>query len=75
MGEPEAKVSARRAVVVRSVEKIYNVRLFYVLKPSSEDVVKFGIAGLTGTSSSWGRLHQYIKWRFRSRTARNKDQP
>ena len=31
-----------------------------MLKLSSEDVVKFGIAGLSGGSSSWGRLHQYI---------------
>ena len=39
---------------------LYDMRLFYVLKPVADDVVKFGIAGLTGKSSSWGRLHQYI---------------
>ena len=31
-----------------------------MLKPVADDTVKFGIAGLTGKSSSWGRLHQYI---------------
>jgi len=39
---------------------LYDMRLFYVLKPVADDVVKFGIAGLTGKSSAWGRLHQYI---------------
>ena len=29
-------------------EKIYDYRLFYVLKPNMEDVVKFGIAGTKG---------------------------
>ena len=41
-------------------KKIYNMRLFYVLKPNAEDVVKFGIAGTRGEAGAWGRLHQYI---------------
>jgi len=41
-------------------EKIYDYRLFYVLKPNAEDVVKFGIAGTKGEHGGWGRLHQYI---------------
>lgn len=41
-------------------KKIWNMRLFYVLKPNSESVVKFGIAGTKGDSGAWGRLHQYI---------------
>ena len=41
-------------------KKIYNMRLFYVLKPNAEDVVKFGIAGTRGEAGGWGRLHQYI---------------
>ena len=41
-------------------KKIYDMRLFYVLKPNSEDVVKFGIAGTKGGTGAWGRLHQYI---------------
>jgi len=40
--------------------KLYNTRCFYILKPNSENVVKFGIAGLEGRASAWGRLHQYI---------------
>ena len=36
------------------------MRLFYVLKPNAEDVVKFGIAGTRGEAGAWGRLHQYI---------------
>jgi len=41
-------------------EMLYNMRLFYVLKPNADDVVKFGIAGLDGKSGGWARLHQYI---------------
>ena len=41
-------------------KKIYNLRLFYVLKPNAEEVVKFGIAGTRGEAGAWGRLHQYI---------------
>jgi|TARA_R110000796_G_scaffold16601_2_gene51726 hypothetical protein len=41
-------------------KKISNYRLFYVLKPNAEDVVKFGIAGTKGGEGAWGRLHQYI---------------
>ena len=41
-------------------EKINDFRLFYVPKPNSEDVVKFGIAGTKGGGGAWGRLHQYI---------------
>lgn len=41
-------------------KKIYNMRLFYVLLPNSESVVKFGIAGTQGEAGAWGRLHQYI---------------
>jgi hypothetical protein len=40
--------------------RVYNTRCFYVLKPNADDVVKFGIAGLEGKASCWGRLHQYI---------------
>jgi len=39
---------------------IYNMRLFYVIKPNMDDVVKFGIAGLEGKRGGYGRLHQYI---------------
>ena len=41
-------------------KKIYNLRLFYVLKPNAEEVVKFGIAGTRGDAGAWGRLHSYI---------------
>ena len=41
-------------------EKIWNMRLFYILKPNAESVVKFGIAGTAGESGAYGRLHQYI---------------
>jgi hypothetical protein len=41
-------------------KKIYNMRLFYVLLPNSESVVKFGIAGTRGEAGGWGRLHSYI---------------
>jgi len=41
-------------------KKIYNMRLFYVVLPNSESVVKFGIAGTMGEAGAWGRLHQYI---------------
>ena len=41
-------------------KKIYNMRLFYVLLPNSESVVKFGVAGTQGEAGAWGRLHQYI---------------
>ena len=41
-------------------EKIWNMRLFYILKPNAETVIKFGIAGTKGESGAWGRLHQYI---------------
>ncbi len=44
----------------KNKESIWDMRLFYVLKPNSEDVVKFGIAGTKGESGAWGRLHQYI---------------
>lgn len=41
-------------------KKLYDMRLFYVVKPTGDDLIKFGIAGLTGKASAWGRLHQYI---------------
>lgn len=41
-------------------KRIYDMRLFYVIKPAADNIVKFGVAGLTGKSSGWGRLHQYI---------------
>ena len=41
---------------------IYNKRLFYVVKANADDIIKFGIAGLDGKSSGWGRLHQYINY-------------
>ena len=43
-------------------KRMYNMRLFYILKPNGEnDVIKFGIAGQNeGSSASWGRLHSYI---------------
>jgi len=40
--------------------KLYNTRCFYIVKPNSENIVKFGIGGLEGRASAWGRLHQYI---------------
>ena len=40
-------------------KKIYGMRLFYVVKPNAEDVVKFGIAGTKGESGAWSRLAQY----------------
>ena len=46
--------------VFANKEKIHDMRLFYVLKPNSEDVVKFGIAGTKGGTGAWGRLHSYI---------------
>jgi len=39
---------------------LYNKRCFYILKPNSENIIKFGIAGLDGRGGAWGRLHQYI---------------
>jgi len=45
---------------MKNKEDIYHYRLFYVLKPNSEDVVKFGIAGTRGFGGAWGRLHQYV---------------
>jgi len=43
-------------------KRMFNMRLFYVLKPNGEnDVIKFGIAGQnSGDGASWGRLHSYI---------------
>lgn len=40
--------------------KLNNMRLFYVIKPNAENVVKFGVAGTTGGTSGFGRLRQYI---------------
>ena len=41
-------------------KKIYGMRLFYVVKPNAETVVKFGIAGTrSGKSEAWARLSQY----------------
>ena len=44
----------------KNKEKLYGMRMFYVLKPNAENVVKFGIAGTMGESGAWARLHQYI---------------
>ena len=46
--------------VAANKKRIYNMRLFYVIKPVADNIVKFGVAGLTGDASAWGRLHQYI---------------
>jgi len=40
--------------------RLYNTRIFYIIKPNIDDVVKYGIGGLEGKSGAWGRLHQYI---------------
>lgn len=40
--------------------RIYNTRGFYIVLPAMDHVVKFGVCGLEGKSSSWGRLHQYV---------------
>ena len=45
---------------IKNKERLYNMRLSYVLKPDAEDVVKFGIAGLDRRSGGWARLYQYI---------------
>ncbi len=39
---------------------IYNMRGFYVVKPNSENVLKWGISGLDGKSGTYGRLRQYV---------------
>ena len=44
----------------KNKKRIYNMRLLYVLKPVGDDTIKFGVAGLTGEASTYGRLHQYI---------------
>jgi len=40
--------------------RLYNTRIFYIIKPNIDDVVKYGIGGLEGKSGAWGRLHSYI---------------
>ena len=40
--------------------RLYNTRIFYIIKPNIDDTIKFGIGGLDGKSGAWGRLHQYI---------------
>ena len=40
--------------------RIYDKRIFYIIKPNQDSVVKFGIGGLDGKAGAWGRLHQYI---------------
>ena len=42
--------------VAANKKRIYNMRLFYVIKPVADNIVKFGVAGLTGDASAWGRL-------------------
>ena len=41
-------------------KKLNDMRLFYVLKPNAENVVKFGVAGTNGGTGAFGRLRQYI---------------
>ena len=40
--------------------RLYNTRMFYIIKPNIDDTIKFGIGGLDGKSGSYGRLKQYI---------------
>jgi len=40
--------------------RIYNTRVFYIVKPNFEDTVKYGIGGLDGKSGAYGRLRQYV---------------
>ncbi len=44
----------------KNKKQIYDHLLFYIIKANSDELVKFGVAGTSGKSSSWGRLHQYI---------------
>ena len=41
-------------------DKLYNMRCLYVVKPNRDAMLKFGIAGLDGKSSAYGRLFQYV---------------
>ena len=41
-------------------DKLYNMRCLYVVKPNRDALLKFGIAGLDGKSSAYGRLFQYV---------------
>ena len=41
-------------------DKLYNMRCLYVVKPNRDAMIKFGIAGLDGKSSAYGRLFQYV---------------
>ena len=41
-------------------KKMNDMRLFYVIKPNAENVVKFGVAGTNGGTGAFGRLRQYI---------------
>jgi len=41
--------------------RINDMRLFYVIKANMQpEITKFGIAGLDGGTSGYGRLHQYV---------------
>lgn len=41
--------------------KLNDMRLFYVIKANMQsEITKFGIAGLDGGTSGYGRLHQYV---------------
>ena len=46
--------------VAANKKRMYDMRLFYVIKPVADNIVKFGVAGLTGKTSAWGRLHSYV---------------
>lgn len=43
-------------------EKLNNMRCLYVIKPNRDDMFKFGIAGLDGGTSAYGRLLQYVNF-------------
>jgi len=40
--------------------RLYNTRVFYIVKPNADSVCKYGVGGLEGKSGAWGRLHSYI---------------
>jgi hypothetical protein len=41
-------------------ENLKDKRCLYVVKPNSDPMLKFGIAGLDGGTSAYGRLLQYV---------------
>ena len=41
-------------------DKLNNMRTLYIVHPNRDDMLKFGIAGLDGGTSAYGRLLQYV---------------